>query len=651
MNVRLIKSAKAVEKSETPTSLSKEEQFSASEWIIPEFDLEGLKNMAKGSSILPQCIRAYKNNICGFGIGVRYIDDADETPEMAAEFEMASEVIELLNIEQDTKEVFEDVIEARETYGIAYLEVVRDLEGKVKQIEFIKETPTMRKTRPLDPYIEVPFYHHGQEMTRPKRFMKYRQDVGGKTVYFKEFGDPRIMDNRDGEYLPDGETLEARYQANEIMEFAIGTQPYGEVRWVGQILGVDGSRKAENLNNNYFENGRHTPLMIMIEGGTLSDDSYQKLQTYMDDIKGEAGQHAFILLETESTDGRTDFDQTEKPHVEIKELASILQKDELFQDYLDNNRRRVQSSFQLPDLYVGYTTDFNRATAQTAQEVTEEQVFQPERRSLAWAINNRLLNEYQFKYVEAYFMEPDITNPDDLFKLLSVANQAGGLTPNKAKDIVFEAMGDVAEPFPEEWGDVPLALQKQQQGTQDMSGLMMAMQKQIAKAEGNHDDEIVAVMKEVRNLLEKASEESIIKAKYEESEHPRGEAGRFAHKGGQPNGGESSHDSGTGYAEKYGFYNERKEDLNGNPYNRPTLKLPLDEYRKIQSEIASNSGLYHGKEEAAHFTSDEYGYHIYSFENRGYGDYNIFWKADWNDDDYEENGEDDEDEQDREGTE
>ena len=96
------------------------------------------------------------------------------------------------------------------------------------------------------------------------------------------------------------------------MEFAIGTEPYGTVRWIGQVLGVDGSRRAEGLNNNYFINGRHTPLMIMVKGGTLTDESFEKLQQYMNDIKGEAGQHAFIVLETEATDARADFDQAGK---------------------------------------------------------------------------------------------------------------------------------------------------------------------------------------------------------------------------------------------------------------------------------------------------------------------------------------------------
>ena len=491
-----------IEKADTSVQLSEQEVYNAGDWITPPNDLRGLRNLVKNSTILPQCIRAYKNNIAGFGIGIRYIEDGEETPEKAAEFSRAQEIIELLNIEQDTKEVFEDIVEARETYGIAYLEVIRNLAGEVVQIDFIKDTPSIRKTKPLAPYIPSIYYHHGKQLERRKRYCKYRQEIGGKTVYFREFGDPRIMDSRDGKYLEKWETLDLEYQANEIMEFAIGTEPYGEVRWIGQVLGVDGSRKAESLNNNYFENGRHTPLMIMIKGGTLTDESFEKLQNYMNEIKGAAGQHAFIILETESTDGHTGYDQSEKPEIEVKDLASILQKDELFQDYLDNNRRKVQSAFQLPDLYVGYTTDFNRATAQTAQEVTEEQVFQPERKSLAWAINNRLLNGYQFKYVEAYFLEPDISNPDDLYKLLTVCNNAGGLTPNKAKQILFEAYGEVAEDYEGEWGDMPLVYHKSQSGTGfDLGSLSTSLQKQIEKAADQHDDAIVAVMKEVKRLL------------------------------------------------------------------------------------------------------------------------------------------------------
>lgn len=495
-----------IAKSDAPTQVTPEDAYSAGNWIEPPVMLEGLKCLVTESSILPQCIRAYKNNIAGFGIAVRYSVDEEETPEMAAEYTRMQEIIELLNTDCDTKKIFEDIIEARETYGIAYLEVIRNLAREVQQIDFIRDTASVRKTQRLLPYIETNYYHHGEIAVRKKKFRKYQQQIGGETVYFKEFGDPRIMDNRTGEYLPEGTGLELKYQANEILEFAIGTEPYGEIRWIGQILGVDGSRRAESLNNNYFVNGRHTPLMIMVKGGTLTDESFSKLQQYMNSIKGEAGQHSFLVLEAENVDGRADFDDQSKPEIEIKDMASILQKDELFQEYLDNNRRRVQSAFQLPDLYVGYTTDFNRATAQTAQEVTEQQVFQPERKSLAWIINNKLLNEYQFKYVEAYFQAPDISNPDDLYKLLTVANNAGGVTPNLAKDIICEALGKASEPYEGEWADEPIAVGKNKatasSGGAGIESILTQLNGQIAKAQRqNESQELVSVMKEVRKML------------------------------------------------------------------------------------------------------------------------------------------------------
>lgn len=498
-------------KADTLTQLSEQTASAMSEWISPPADLRGFKSYVIHSSILPQCISAYGANIAGFGIGIRYksgYDDGDK--EALAEYLWAEELIELLNMEMDTKEVFEHLLDARETYGISYLEVIRNPLGEVIGIDFIKDTPTIRKTVPLDPYIDIDYLYKDRVVTRPKRFCKYRQQIGAQTVYFKEIGDPRIMDKRTGEYLREGETLDLENQANEILEYAIGTEPYGEVRWLGQVLNVDGSRKAESLNNNYFENGRHTPLLIMIKGGTLTDESFDKLQEYMDGIKGEKGQHAFMILEAENADNKVDFDGEKQPDIEIKDMASVLQKDELFQDYLENNRKKVQSAFRLPDLYVGYTRDFNRATAQTAQEITEKQVFQPERRSLAWLINHKLLADYGLKYVEAYFKEPDITNPDDLAKILTITERAGGFTPNAALELTHKVMGTVSEDYADFDGNIPLQYLKSvpTSSSPDLAGLSSALTAQIQKAQAANDDAVVAIMKEVRSLLLSMQEEA-----------------------------------------------------------------------------------------------------------------------------------------------
>jgi capsid portal protein len=265
--------AKAIEKSDKSEQLHIEEQVNASDWIEHPVDMYGLKTLVNNSTILPQCIRAYKSNIAGFGIGVRYSSDyKEETDEMKQEWDMLTRIIDLLNMDCMSKEVFEKLITDRETYGISYAEVIRDMEGNVAQLEFIIDTPSVDMTCPLYPYVNVNFYYKGAAIARRKKFRKYRQSVGGKTVYFKEFGDPRIMDKRSGLYWKNGEEeIDLDNQANELIEFSLGNMPYGEVRWIGDVLTVDGNRRAEILNNNYFRRGRHTPLMILVKGGTLTE--------------------------------------------------------------------------------------------------------------------------------------------------------------------------------------------------------------------------------------------------------------------------------------------------------------------------------------------------------------------------------------------
>lgn len=513
-----------IKKSEKSEQLDPAVNVSASEWIPHRIDMNGLRELVETSTILPQCIKAYKNNIAGFGISVEYIDDIEENEETKAEWVALERILSLLNLDTDTKEVFEKVVKARETFGISYIECIRNFNGEVVEIQFINDTPSVHMTYPQEPYIDMDYIYRGEKISRKRKFRKFKQEIAGKTVYFKEFGDPRIMDKRNGQYV---DNLEIDYQANELLDFVEGDGYYGTVRWIGQVIVVDGNYRAELLNNNYFRNGRHIPMMIIVKGGTLSDESFDKLKSYMNDIKGENGQHAFMILETEKTESTADFESGGTgPDIEIKDLANILQKDELFQEYQENGRKKVQSSFLLPDLYTGYTTDFNRATAQTAMEITEKQVFQPERASLAWIVNNKLLNGYGFKYVKAVFDAPDITNPDDIMKILNVTERAGGMTMNDARKLTMDTLGLESEDYPEAFnmddiGNVPLAVIKSMpalynHGNDEDSehiddtvadgfiigdDVKRGLDEQIEKAERAREDEIVSVMKEVRKTL------------------------------------------------------------------------------------------------------------------------------------------------------
>ncbi len=465
--------------------------------------------MVSESRILPQCIQAYASNIAGFGMEVTYKDeykDSSESSAAAAEFTKVTKFINCLSYDAPIKKVFEEFVKSIESYGIGYLEVVRNLSGEIVEVLNIRDVPSISKTYRSKAQL-VPFNYntiYGDRITRQKRFIKYRQQSDSAPVYYKEFGDPRFLDKDTGEYST-GKKIKLQKRANEIIEYRLGDLPYGEPRWIGQVLGIDGSRRAESLNNNYFRRGRHTPLLISVQNGTLTDDCYEKLKEYMRDIEGEKGEHGFILLEFETKEKEVQSafgDEKEAPPaVQIKDMGAVLQKDELFQDYQENNRKSVQSAFNLPDIYVGYTTDFNRATAQVAQEITEQQVFIPKREALSYIVNDRLLNDLGLKYTQVKFSGPDTSNPDDIIAAFTAATNAGGTTPNMGKAMYYKLIGENYENFPDEYGNTPLAiLQINSQEAFD-ANFDANLTKTIEKAADKHDDDIVVFLKDVRKAV------------------------------------------------------------------------------------------------------------------------------------------------------
>ena len=146
-------------KSDTSEQLEPSEMVSDYLWLPKKYNQYGLKELVSHSAILPQCIKAYGSNIAGFGIGVRYnaeySDVAEETEEMIAEYNRVTNIVKMLGAEMDTKEILENAIKLREEYGIAYLECIRNLEGNVMQIEYIKNIQSVEMTRPQGDFIEI----------------------------------------------------------------------------------------------------------------------------------------------------------------------------------------------------------------------------------------------------------------------------------------------------------------------------------------------------------------------------------------------------------------------------------------------------------------------------------------------------------------
>ena len=106
------------------------------------------------------------------------------------------------------------------------------------------------------------------------------------------------------------------------------------------ILRMADLYNAPELRNHYCKYscplGQDVPLVdtesldrIAVRALASLKKVQESKENLLDEIEGEKGQHSFLILETENNETGAAFQDQKQPEVEIKDLASILQKDEL----------------------------------------------------------------------------------------------------------------------------------------------------------------------------------------------------------------------------------------------------------------------------------------------------------------------------------
>ncbi len=443
---------------------SKQIENSTNDVIMPPYEPKYLIALAEQSDSLKQCAVSMATNICGLGYGIRYKSDFDYNASNNIVKKQADE--EWFTLENIFKNIhplesfcsiMEKVIYDRELYGYAFLEVIRNLKGEFVGIEYASACNIKICNAPNN-YATI--NKNGYEFA--VKFNKFVQTSGNNKVYFKEFGDKRFMSSKTGEY-----TQSEDDDAGELIFFNIhdGYSAYGSPRFSGLLTNIGGGILSEKLNFNYFQDGRINPMAILVSGGQLTEQSIETLEY----SKGVTNAYKAIILEADSFQ----YDEEElalgavkqqKVNVDIKPLTDTLNSDALFQEYQKQNKEKVRDAFRLPPIYTGSSSDYNRATAKTARELAEEQIFKPDRLKVAGKFNSILDIELDLKYVEMYFKEPKLSSIEDIVSVLEPCIKAGTVTPNMLIDTLGGVLDKVIEELPEEIGNLPFELVKQTYG-------------------------------------------------------------------------------------------------------------------------------------------------------------------------------------------
>jgi PBSX family phage portal protein len=358
-----------------------------------------------------------------------------------------------------------------ETTGYAAWEARRDTRGRLRRL---KHSPSWTiRALPLSEPTRVTVRERSTDISwrdveEDKRYRRFVQIYEDKTVYFKEFGDKRIMSSVTGEYFEDEKELAKENKggvpATELIWFALDNPEsdiYGQVRWSGCTPGILGNREQAEVSLLFWRSKAIPPMVIMVSGGKLAKGAKEKLQDILDnEIKGSRNFHKVILLEAESNKKKADptgaLPSQDKVTIEIRPLIDAIWSDAIWRGYVQDNRNEQGQAFRFPPMIRGDLEKLNRATAQIGKELVEQQVFQPERNDFSWIVDQTILADLGISLWTFKLNGPELSKVDQLVEFVTeLANAL--LTINEGRTILGQKVFNKELPVIDaDWARMPL---------------------------------------------------------------------------------------------------------------------------------------------------------------------------------------------------
>jgi PBSX family phage portal protein len=483
--------------------------FAAAGALQPPYDPEALCLLVEHSNSLRQNVDAYATNIDGNGFRFEpAIDfDAEDARQKVADALMLERIAareagtlpEGMPITPSAEETSSRLVELRqlarverarldsffdfacfdhsfvdlrrrtrqdlEVTGNAFWEVLRDGKGDLARLVYVPSytvrlLPLDREAVEVRERVRVSPISFDTVSAR-RRLRRYVQIQGAERVYFKSFGDPRVVSRSTGRVFPDVAALRAAQPddgpATELLHFAIHSprSPYGVPRWVGTLLSVLGSRQMEEVNYLYFENKSVPPMALLVSGGRLSEASVPRIERFIEEnLKGKANFHKILILEADGV-GTGDGGRAK---IELRPLTDAQQQDALFQVYDERNIDKVGSAFRLPRLLRGESKDFNRATAESALRFAEDQVFQPERDEFDFLMNRKLLADMGIRFWRFRSQTPVTRDPERMTEMVERLVRVGVLTPEEGRLLAGDIFNREFRKIGDDWTKRPITL-------------------------------------------------------------------------------------------------------------------------------------------------------------------------------------------------
>jgi capsid portal protein len=218
-----------------------------------------------------------------------------------------------------------------------------------------------------------------------------------------------------------------------------------------------GRHYASYVNYRLIKKGGIPQVIVTVNGGTLTDESYNDLMAAFDEWASTTDTWTNVAV-LESVPESMGLEDKGSAKIEIKYMSDSRKEDLMFDKHSGGVVNNVRNSFRLTPMYTGSTDDVNRATAMSSMRITEQQVFNPEREAfdevMGWVFRDGL-GITLWKYVSN---GPKITGDDEFRRGFDYFAKWGALTINEAVALCNTSMGLEMSKFEDDWANYPIPI-------------------------------------------------------------------------------------------------------------------------------------------------------------------------------------------------
>lgn len=458
--------------------------------VQPQFPPEWLWKCYRECDTLNLCVEAEVDNCVNIAdLAWEGTKGEENTDDAKRDRTALSDLFKRVNEKESLYDLRRKIRRDRSVTRLGYVEVIRDstlepisgtsqFQVNPKPNRFYHIPSTHMRVTYLGPEeipVTVQLPRNGKlvQVTIKQRFRRFarRNPRTNELTWFKEFGDPRTIDAKIGNFMKwtlddQGKIVDTEKTDNpgtEIWWFrdAIAGEVYGVPRWISVIWDITGRYQAKWINFDHLDQGAIPPGFFTTSGGKLSTNSKNEFNKILQEIRDPQFFNRFFFLEMDP-DINYDLNGgagSKLPKIEYHKLRDPQHEDLMNKDYLGGTKEDIRQVFRIPPVLTGIAGNDTFASAYVSMEVAESQVFQPAKDSddAKWTAE-LIQNELGIYNWKLRTRPGKIGDKETFYKAVGAMSRAGALTINDVRELSNQLLGTSFAPFKGQVYDEPKTL-------------------------------------------------------------------------------------------------------------------------------------------------------------------------------------------------